>query len=89
MNDRQCRECQYFHQHYTTDYQRIFCVYCGHCTHGRIKKKNPDTKACEYFVYAPPVEDFFVTKEYLSKELLRRVLDMELLPEIVEFQPKE
>lgn len=89
MDDRQCKDCLYFRQHDTVDDKRIFRVYCGHCTQGRIKKKKPDTKACEYFVYAPPVEDFFVTKEYLSKELLRRVLDMELMPEIEELPPME
>ena len=89
MNDRQCEECQYFRQHYTVDDKRIFRVYCGHCTRGRIKKKKPDTKACEYFASASPVEEFFVTKEYLSKELLQRVLGMELLPDIQKLPPME
>ena len=89
MNERTCRACKYFHQHYIIDNKRIFSVFCGHCIHGRIKKKNPDSKACEYFDYAPRMEDFFVTKEYLSKELLRRVLEMELLPEIEELSLKK
>ena len=84
MDERTCRACKYFHQHYTIDNKRIFSVFCGHCTYGRIRKKDPDSKACEHFAYIPPVEDYFVTKEYLSKELLRRILEMDLLPEIEE-----
>ena len=40
-----------------------------------------DTKACENFS-APPREDAFAAKEYLSKELLAYLLHLELLPEI-------
>jgi len=72
----------YFHQHYAFDNRKIFRVYCGHCTLGKIKRKLPDTVACDGFVVAPPDEDAFVTKEYLSKELLQYLLHLELLPPI-------
>lgn len=77
-----CKDCTYFHQHYALDRRKLFRVYCGHCGFERAKKKRPDTKACEHFVLAPPDEAAFATKEYLSKELVRYMLCLELLPEI-------
>ena len=82
MSENKCKECQHFRQHYTFDARKIFRVYCGHCTLGRIKRKQPDSHACESFVSSPVQEDAFVTKEYLSKELLQYMLNLELLPEI-------
>ena len=82
MNKNLCHECKYFLQHYTFGKQKIFSVYCGHCVLGRPKHKKPDAKACEDFVPSPDPKDLFVTKEYLTKELLQYVLSMELLPEI-------
>ena len=82
MIERQCKECQYYRQHYTLDKRKIFRVYCGHCTLGRPKRKLPDTKACEDFIFDTAQEDAFASKEYLSKELLQYVLSLDLLPEI-------
>ena len=82
MNDKECKTCQYFKQHYTLDNRKIFCVYCGHCTLQRAKRKRPDSKACEFYIPSPPQEDAFVSKEYLSKKLLQYMLSLELLPEI-------
>ena len=82
MCERQCKECQYYLRHYTLDKRKIFRVYCGHCTFSRVRRKLPDTKACENFIPGPPQEDAFASKEYLSKELLQYVLSLELLPEI-------
>ena len=39
-------------------------------------------KRCENYIYSPGYENAFASKEYLSKELLRYVLSLELLPEI-------
>ncbi len=82
MVDNQCKSCQHFRQHYTLDKRRIFRVYCGHCTFGKIKRKRPDTKACENFAPGFPQEDAFASKEYLSKELIQYLFRLELLPEI-------
>ena len=82
MEKKYCKHCMYFHQHYAFDNRKIFRVYCGHCTLGKIKRKLPDTVACDGFVVAPPDEDAFVTMEYLSKELLQYLLHLELLPPI-------
>lgn len=82
MSDQYCANCKYYMQHYTFDKHRIFRVYCGHCTFQRPRTKKPDAKICENFVPGTVPEDAFASKEYLSKELLRYVLNLELLPEI-------
>ena len=82
MNGQQCKTCEYFVQHYMLGKDKLFEVYCGHCTYSRIKRKQPEAKACERYVPAQPLEDNFVSKDYLSKALLQKVLDMELLPDV-------
>ena len=84
MNQEQCKNCHYYLQHYTFDSKRIFRVFCGHCTLGRSRTKQPFAKACASFRPRPPQEEAFVSKEYLSKELLQYMLQLELLPEITE-----
>ena len=82
MEGKKCRECVHYRQHYGIDSKKIFRVYCGHCTQGRRPTRKPDHIACENFEPAYNENDF-VSKEYLSKELLRYVLEMDLLPEIL------
>ena len=82
MEEKRCGSCHYFLQHYTLDRRKIFRVHCGHCIFDRVKRKQPDTKACVNYLPGVPQEDAFASKEYLSKELLQYVLDLELLPEI-------
>jgi hypothetical protein len=82
MNEQQCKTCQYYLQHYTLDKRKIFRVYCGHCTFQRARRKRPDAKACENYIPGTAREEAFVTKEYLSRELLAYMLELELLPEI-------
>ena len=84
MNEQQCKNCQYFLQHLALSNRRLFRVYCGHCTFGKARRKQPDTKACKNFIPGSLAEEAFVSKEYLSKELLQYVLGLELLPEIEE-----
>ena len=84
MDEKTCRNCHYFRQHYTLDKRKIFQVYCGHCTFARAKRKRPDVKACENFIAGSPQADGFATIEFLSKELLEYLLRLELLPEIDE-----
>ena len=84
MDNQHCADCKYYLQHYTFDTQKIFQVYCGHCTLGKVRSKRPDCRACESFAPGIALEDQFVSKEYLSKELLKYVLSLELLPEIEE-----
>ena len=82
MDDITCGECQHFLQHYGFDNRKIFRVYCGHCRLHYAKRKRADSKACDAFLQKVSQEDSFVSKEYLSKELLKYVLSLELLPEI-------
>lgn len=84
MQKENCSNCKYYLQHYTFDGHRIFRVHYGHCTLNRVRWKYPDARACDSFLPGTPQEDAFVSKEYLSKELLRYVLHLELLPEIEE-----
>lgn len=82
MNDSECRDCQHYIQHYGIDEKQIFALFCGHCTYMRAKHKRPNTRACEHFTPAAPVEDSFVSKEYLSKALLEYMLRLDLFPKI-------
>jgi len=82
MGQLYCKQCVHFRQHYAFDEKRIFRVYCGHCTFMKVRRKAPDAPACDKFSPAPPDEDAFATKEYLSKTLLEYVMNLELLPEI-------
>lgn len=84
MDKNQCQSCQHFLQHYTFDRRKIFRVHCGHCAFSQARRKLPGAKACENYAPGAPQEDAFVSKEYLSKELLRYVLSLELLPKIEE-----
>ena len=82
MEKQHCKNCGYYKQHYALDKKKLFRVYCGHCTFFNPKHKKPDTVACDRFSPAPPDEDAFVAKEYLSKALLSYLLNLELLPKI-------
>ena len=82
MSNQHCADCKHYLRHYTFDKHRIFRVYCGHCTLGRTRRKLPDADACKDYVPGTAQEDAFVSKEYLSKELLQYLLSLELLPKI-------
>ena len=82
MEEKRCQSCQYFVQHFALNKRRIFRVYCGHCTFGKSKRKLPDSNPCENYIPSPPPEEAFASREYLSKELLQYLLQLELLPEI-------
>lgn len=84
MDEKQCKTCKYFMQHLALNKRRLFRVYCGHCTLGKSKRKKPDANACEHYLPGTSLEEAFATREYLSKELLQYMLQLELLPEIEE-----
>ena len=86
MEDRICRNCKYFKQHYALDEKDLFRVFCGHCTQPKVRRKEPTSKACALFVESAADEDAFARKEYLSKKLLQYLLNLELLPEIKDTQ---
>ena len=82
MEKEICRNCAYYYQHYALNKRKIYRVFCGHCVRGRSKIKKPNTPACDAFTLSEPDESAFVNKEYLSKELMRYMMNLELLPEI-------
>ncbi len=82
MEKQHCKKCAHYHQHYAFDARKIFRINCGHCTLPKVRNRRPDTIACEHFVQAQPDEYAFASKEYLSKELLQYLLNLELLPPI-------
>ncbi len=82
VGEKQCKDCRFYRQHYTFDRKKLFRVFYGHCVYSRPKSKKPDRIACESFAPGLPQEDAFVSKEYLSKELLQYMLTLDLLPEI-------
>lgn len=84
MEEKKCKECGYFRQHYALDDRKIFRVYCGHCVFSTPRGKRPDKPACENFVLGTADADAFATKEYLSKALLQYLLELDILPEIVD-----
>lgn len=84
MSNQCCANCSYYLRHYTFDGRKIFRVYCGHCTLSRPKRKRPDGKPCENYTPGENREEAFASKEYLSKELLKYLLGLDLLPEIEE-----
>ena len=82
MDKNTCSQCAHFYQHYILNNKKIFRVFHGHCGQHPAKAKRPYNAACDRFSPGSPDEDAFVSKEYLSKELLRYVLNLELLPKI-------
>lgn len=84
MDKQQCKQCQYYVQHYALDKRQIFRVYCGHCTFFGARRKLPHAGACENFIPGIDDSEAFASKEYLSKELLEYVLSLDLLPPIEE-----
>ena len=81
MDDNVCKNCEHFRQHYSLDSKKIFPVFCGHCVFDRPKTKRP-FQSCKNFMRRESQEDPFVSKEYLSKELLKYMMGLELFPGI-------
>ncbi len=83
MDKQRCKDCQNFYQHYIFSDGRWRWTSCGHCAVVRVKKRSPYDLACEHFVQGAPLEEKFITKEYLYKALLQYVLQLDLPPEIM------
>ena len=82
MDEKFCSHCRHYIQHYAFLDNRLTRIYCGHCAFSAVKRKRPDAAGCEHFVPGSRDIERFVSKEYLSKALLDRVLKLDLLPEI-------
>lgn len=84
MDKEFCRECKEYVQHYGIFDGKIRKVYCGHCKQIRSKAKRPDDVACPSFVSGTPEDEKLVSREFLTKELLKRVLEMNLWSDVTE-----
>ena len=90
MENPTCQTCARFHQHYGISEGKIFRLHCGHCVYPKMRNKRPTATACQHYVFAPPEEDNFVSRHYLTKKLLQHILNMELMPPIEDAPlPKE
>ena len=49
-NDLICKNCNHFRQHYIKFGKSYRQILYGHCVYPRLKKRDSDTKACEYFI---------------------------------------
>ena len=88
MIEKRCEQCENFVQHYGLCEGRLFQLYCGHCRRKDRKTRNPQKKACDAFVQGTSDASQFVTKQFLTEALLRRVLELPLLPEIERVREK-
>ena len=78
-----CKDCANFYQHYGLSDKKLFALNCGHCTHRKPRHKSPLSAVCDQFSPAAKTKELFASKEYLSKALLKYILELELLPEII------
>lgn len=44
-----CGDCVYYNAHYTKVDGKFIEVFCGHCYHPRMKRRDPDAKTCKNF----------------------------------------
>ena len=87
MEKKICKDCAYFQQHYILDKDCCRRVYCGHCTHGRVKNRKPDRTACEHYKFQDQRSMFPDRQEvvhFLTTEFLKKVLEKPLPPDVVE-----
>ena len=49
MNEKTCIDCKYFFRHYLKNKKAYNEMDCGSCLFQKLKHKNVDDKACEYF----------------------------------------
>jgi len=47
--DKCCKNCKHFRQHYIKSGKRYNKIHYGHCVYPRLKKRETDQKACEHY----------------------------------------
>lgn len=76
--ENKCGECAHYIQHYAIFEGKLSPIYFGHCVQKKRKRVDQISPACELYVQGEPIENRLVTKKYLTKELLQKLLSMEL-----------
>ena len=84
MEEKFCKDCKHFCQHYRLDETGFVRVYCGHCMRIRPMSKKPHQKICGNFEQGNNPEEGFADKQYLTKALLDWIQRLDLLPKIKE-----
>ena len=49
MEQKMCKDCEHFYQHYVYDQNQYHSANCGHCVYPALKDRRPETKACVHF----------------------------------------
>ena len=73
-----CGNCENYIQHFAILDGKVQKIWCGHCRERGKKKLDQESIACELFVQGENVEQKLVNREYLTKNLLKKVLSMAL-----------
>ena len=82
MDKQTCQTCVHFHQHYSLKNGKVTRVFCGHCIFPKVKSTRPYTKACENYALGSSDIDAFADRQYLTKEMIRHLFELEFLPSI-------
>jgi len=80
INKSTCSSCKYFIQHYTLLNGHLNEVDCGHCIKPRVKTRKPETAACGHYAVKSPDKEALVSREYLTRALLEKLLSLQLAP---------
>ena len=86
MEQNTCQDCVHFKQHYHLTERYGFWVDCGHCVFPGIKHRKASAKACERFSERekPDQPDREKTLRYLTTDILKWIMELELPPVIEE-----
>ena len=80
MSEKICKYCKHFHQHYGLKDGVFSQVHCGHCVFPQVKHRRPSGKICAHFTPGLPDEEIYATKKFLTKEMIRRLFELEFFP---------
>ncbi len=83
MEERTCKHCIHFYQHYVLDEQFAVAACCGHCVYSQMKQRRPNTSACQHFearTECAHLPDRRGTIHFLTTKVLEYILSLELPP---------
>ena len=83
MEELNCKQCKYFHQHYTVNSHYYSAVNCGHCVFPRIKHRSPLHTVCTHFLpikNRSDLPDRIEVIRFLTTDILQEILKPPLPP---------